>query len=531
MDFVLGTTLKGIIPTRALQSIARSEGELVHTYCGMIGASIAAVSRWLPRTSMKNNEQRDVPRRIRRAMKREARRCNRKWKPPNIRWQKHFHHSYFNKWQKIGWKPAFIKPPKVTTDWRWQSSWNFGYNGFEWKPHCKGLVWYPGGFWTNAPDTDPEPDHPFPTTNSPFKHAICCDYPPCNAPRPAIDVPMFSIGSVRGRRSLRRYRKKLSRLGVTGIEINTAMAANVHSAPMINSMVNLSGGCRRDKSGLAEILWDTGASCTIGISKEDFVGDIEMFDQPREAVGIARGLKLMGQGTVRWDLAMNDNSETMRIEIPALYCPDASRRILCPQQLIAKLKSVNAAELVACEIKAHALEFKKGKRTIHVEYDVTNNLPISYAIPKTRSTSYSQEEINSLVTSERSQNLTTAQKELLRNHFKFGHLSMARIQQALRSGSLARNPSEKALHMAAGRCEIPKCAACQFAKARKRPLQGQKRTTKDEIKDGVLKDKKLLPGECIAVDHFQSSAKGRLFGSYGQTSEESMYKGACMFID
>ena len=58
----------------------------------------------------------------------------------------------------------------------------------------------------------------------------------------------------------------------------------------------------------------------------------------------------------------------------------------------------------------------------------------------------------------------------------------------------------------------PLCAACQFGKQRQRPSPG-KRTSVVKDVQGNLKKGKLIPGQCIAVDHNIWSTKGRLFTS------------------
>jgi hypothetical protein len=77
---------------------------------------------------------------------------------------------------------------------------------------------------------------------------------------------------------------------------------------------------------------------------------------------------------------------------------------------------------------------------------------------------------------------------------------------------------------------MPKCAACQFGKQTRKVSPG---TVSSAIRDkqGTLKTGHLLPGQEISVDHFQSSAKGRLLSSAGRTSENEMFSGGCLFID
>jgi hypothetical protein len=184
------------------------------------------------------------------------------------------------------------------------------------------------------------------------------------------------------------------------------------------------------------------------------------------------------------------------------------------------------------EVEDTHLTFCLGDQILYVSYDPTNNLLISQGVHQTHEeTTEEVKEVHSLVTSTQSQNLSNAQKELLRNHFKFGHLSMQHIQAALCTRALAHSKTEQALHLAASKCEIPKCAACQFAKARKRPLQGQRIKQDNSEKEGNLKKNVLLPGQCVACDHFVSSAKGRLFTGFGKTEASKMYSGACVLTD
>jgi hypothetical protein len=46
-----------------------------------------------------------------------------------------------------------------------------------------------------------------------------------------------------------------------------------------------------------------------------------------------------------------------------------------------------------------------------------------------------------------------------------------------------------------------------------------------------LKTDNLLPGQCISVDHFVATTKGRLFTSAGKTKSDDTYTGGCLFVD
>jgi hypothetical protein len=143
-----------------------------------------------------------------------------------------------------------------------------------------------------------------------------------------------------------------------------------------------------------------------------------------------------------------NNGDALTIEIEAFYCPKATQCLLCTQQLVQHLKKSSCQEMVKVEVQDMHLVFQQGKRTLYVDFDPQNNLPICHGTPAVHSSpELNAANVNSLVTSSCSQNLSNAQKELLQNHFKFGHLSMQKIQ--------------------ASKCETPKCTAYQFAKARK----------------------------------------------------------------
>jgi hypothetical protein len=128
-------------------------------------------------------------------------------------------------------------------------------------------------------------------------------------------------------------------------------------------------------------------------------------------------------------------------------------------------------------------------------------------------------------------NLSEAHKELLRWHFRLGHLGFAKIQFLMRSGVLATSQAMRRLHTAASKINPPpKCVACQYSKQTCRPTPG-KRASVVRDRDGVLKEGDLFPGQTISVDHFVCHNRGRLFTSRGKTSEDSMYSGGCMFVD
>ena len=135
-------------------------------------------------------------------------------------------------------------------------------------------------------------------------------------------------------------------------------------------------------------------------------------------------------------------------------------------------------------------------------------------------------QINLCITAASNQNLSTSQKVLLHWHFRFGHLNFTTIQWILRSGIFGKNPT----FSSAGKCEHPKCAACEYGKARRRPTKSTKCQHVPE-RENALKGNTLFPGQRVSPDHFVCSTKGRLPSSKGKTPTDQMYCGGAIFVD
>ena len=73
-------------------------------------------------------------------------------------------------------------------------------------------------------------------------------------------------------------------------------------------------------------------------------------------------------------------------------------------------------------------------------------------------------------------------------------------------------------------------AACQFGKQRQRPSPGKRISVSKDVQGNLKKDK-LFPGQCIPVDHYIYSTKGRRFTSRGKTKDTDMYTGGALFKD
>jgi GAG-pre-integrase domain len=252
-------------------------------------------------------------------------------------------------------------------------------------------------------------------------------------------------------------------------------------------------------------------------------------------------LQALGQGVVRWSIA-TQCGQYRHIEATAFYCPSATGslpRIVSPQQYAQYYKENNDGDELELCIRAGQSILRSVNNTsapiILVEYSSQMNLPISQAFysqdaPSIETKATALHEFNLCVTATANQNLSEAQKEKLRWHFQLGHISFEAVDTLPRSGVLAQTDATKKLHKAAANSANPKCASCQFGKACRRPQPGCT-TAQDPSNVGELKKDHLFPGQCVSVDHFVCSTKGRLYMSRGKTSESTMYSGGAIFVD
>ena len=275
-------------------------------------------------------------------------------------------------------------------------------------------------------------------------------------------------------------------------------------------------------------IWDTGASSTVSPDVADFIGGITPLDTPISLDGLATGLTIQGKGQVKW-IVETTNGTLETIHVDAYYTPGARVRLLSPQSYLQQCHDKARPKPTGGFSDTHLSFTWPDGNTLLVPYNKRNNLPVSLSYNESV-LAHRTHELHLCVTDTANQNLSEAQKELLRWHFRLGHLHFASIQLLLRSGALATSEGAKSLHRAASKCELPKCASCQFGKMKRRPTPSST-TTPVPSNTGALKKGNLLPGQHVSVDHFICKTKGRLYDSKGKTAQSSMYSGGAIFVD
>jgi hypothetical protein len=296
-------------------------------------------------------------------------------------------------------------------------------------------------------------------------------------------------------------------------ELNPAMGVNVMSLHVQAVM--------SDIADVFPILIDSGASICITHMASDFVTPIVAPSQPQIIGGLAHGLPIEGRGYVDWTFLMDEG--TFRVfRILVCYVPKANRRLLSPQAVDQQGRD---PVRFLIDGKIGILQCKRGTGQVTSSLDPRTNLPF-YSCINGSELSRRQIELNSCITEESNQNLSESQKELIKWHFRLGHLNFTAVQHLLRAGHLGKTR----LQSSAANCAHPKCASCQYGKARQRATPSEiKKLVKE--KEGALKKGDIFPGQKVSIDHFKCSAKGRLYESKGKTPDDLMYTGGCIFVD
>ena len=281
---------------------------------------------------------------------------------------------------------------------------------------------------------------------------------------------------------------------------------------------------------MAEAIVDSGASMTVTPHRSDFVSYQPATGEVLK--GLSAGCSIAGRGLVHWRLEVG--STTIDIKLKALHVPSADARLLCPQQL--KREHKPRPKRIEIEDDRIDIEFAEAEGAIHSCPLNESLLPV-VMVSTPNQLDVSMKGLNACVIQERNQNLSPSQKELLKWHWKLGHLGFKRVQNLMKTGALGWHPTLKS----AANLDLEKhpliCGSCAFGKAKRRTAKPKPRQKPDSSTATIKQEEKLLskdvliPGQKISMDHFIVSTPGRLFGSRGRESHDRMFKGGVIFVD
>lgn len=334
----------------------------------------------------------------------------------------------------------------------------------------------------------------------------------------ATDIPNIDLlETKRFRNHLRRYKKE----GV----MMTATVKDEDRVRLRKVLEDLPQGLLAVGDSFS-LIFDTGCTKTGTGYIEDFIPDtLKDFKEPIRMDGIAGGLMIKQEGRVRYEV-VDDSGGVQVIETTAYYIPELRCRLFSPQAYFAQLheEGLDHSEMAQMSVKRtkSIITWPHGAQ-MTIQYDRNTHLPQVRAYKAAVHTAAALA-LKGNVDDETNQNLTSAQKTLLRWHFRLGHVGFSAVRWLGRQGFLGVN-GEK---MAAANLEAPKCAACQFGK------QGRTSTpTKHSNHDttGSLSKEKLEPGQLVFMDQYESRQPGRAFTSMGLVSSSLQYGGGTLFYD
>ena len=277
---------------------------------------------------------------------------------------------------------------------------------------------------------------------------------------------------------------------------------------------------------LLPIVIDSGASISLTANYNDFVGPIRPATIT-ELQGLSHTTKVHGVGQVIW--TVRDVFGTTRtIKTQAYYIPEATVRLFSPQTYFREQQKGH----LGLDHSSTTLQLHDGS-LLHFPYNTNNNLPLmlptepchiglTFDDATVLGDGHSVYNYMS-VADESNQNLTRAQKELLLWHWKLGHANLKWIQILCREPTTNHHHFVLETHHAkTSSCVLPKCAACMLGKqTRRRPGTNTGALVKG--KEMILRRNHLQPGDCVSLDQYKSSIRGRLPHTYGKEKKDDQY--------
>ena len=275
-----------------------------------------------------------------------------------------------------------------------------------------------------------------------------------------------------------------------------------------------------------EAIVDTGASICVTPFAEDF-DSLELESGSQVLKGLSKGCAIKGRGIVHWRLEVG--GKTVLLKLRALLVPECEHRLLCPQQVVKE----HQPKIPPATIEGDCVKFQFEDGVVECACN-DSNLPV-VKLCTDKEAALNLKAMHFCVTQEANQNLSVAQKELLKWHCRLGHVAFPRVQMLMKAGALGDHPKIRA----AAKLDLNKhpfmCGSCAFGKAKRKASRPKTFKGKDwkapQVAEKVLSKETLFPGQKVSMDHFIVSTPGRLWTSRGSESHDRMFKGGVIFVD
>ena len=198
------------------------------------------------------------------------------------------------------------------------------------------------------------------------------------------------------------------------------------------------------KGSTFSVVWDSGASVSITFDKGDFL-NYSSQSHLKKLNSVGGTHDVVGEGEVLWSI-VDTKGHLRHLKVKAYYVPSSNIRLLSIPSLFSHYKG----ETLQCHhdsLLLSGLSADRSRNPVHVDFQPTSRLPISTAyrindgayclsteLDEAKTAAFN---LASLVSTQNS-NLSTAEKELLRWHFKLGHIAFSKVQSLMRSGILSK---------------------------------------------------------------------------------------------
>ena len=268
---------------------------------------------------------------------------------------------------------------------------------------------------------------------------------------------------------------------------------------------------------------DSGCSFTCTNDRSDFChGTMTELPKPLTLGGIAGGLEVRFQGTVCWE-AVDDLGNVVPIQTKAYLQEQLPCRLLSPQAFL-----THSSQRLEDHFRVYfnrAELHQRGSKVLTIPFD-RSFLPRLTLFRKGTAQAQLEGLLGSLVDGANS-NLAPKSKQLLKWHYKLGHLGFRHVRQLGLGGYLdtmslnlwkADFPTE------------PKCAACCYGKQARKPDHITPAAQKPATK-GSLTREQLQPGDRIFSDQLESRVRGRLLHTAGREPDRDKFCASTLFCD
>lgn len=277
-----------------------------------------------------------------------------------------------------------------------------------------------------------------------------------------------------------------------------------------------------------EVLFDTGASHSFTHDLDDFISELRVETM---SVGGFLGVDapVVGSGTVQWNIRV-EGGKTQTIITEAYYVPSGQRRLFCPQRHFQEWeKSTQDTSPGSFTVKATTCTY-------------TDNLGWTarwsmLSLPVVQATRCSQCQASPTVLDPANTNLTSPQKELKLWHDRLGHCGFGWVQRLMRGRTVQDEHGNRFIPPCiptrlegTRKCQPPLCASCLYGK-QQRTSEGTDTVHPIPSQEMALQRGDLQPGDCISMDQYESTVRGRLPHTAGREPWFHRYVGGTLFVD